>query len=135
MAVKKDKKKNNDKKKIKNKKAEEELIKGLEDFAAALVRGEDVTKTYTCRKVLLDLQPIQYSPDMVREVRATVGVSQSLFAQYIGVSLSNLQKWERGERKPSRMACRFMDELMSDPKRAKERFLTFAKPAKQTAGA
>jgi len=108
--------------------AEEKIIQGLENFASALEAGDDLTAKYTCRKVVLDLRSIEYTPPMVKKARNALGVSQALFAQFIGASLSNVQKWERGEREPSTMACRFMDELLSDPKLYRKRFLSFAKP-------
>lgn len=35
------------------------------------------------------------------EARAKVGVSQSAFAQLLGVSLRTLQDWEQGRRRPT----------------------------------
>ena len=107
---------------------EEKLIRGLEDFADALESGKDVTQIYTCRKVILNLHPVKYTPKMVKKARKTIGVSQPLFAQFIGASLSSVQKWERGEREPSLMACRFMDELINDPELSRKRFLNLATP-------
>jgi len=37
----------------------------------------------------------------VAEARAKSGLSQSLFAQVLGVSARTLQEWEQGRRKPS----------------------------------
>jgi len=108
--------------------AEEKIIQGLENFADALESGEDVTKLYTCRKVILNLQAIEYTPEMVKKARKALGVSQALFAQFIGASLSSVQKWESGEREPSTMACRFMDELLSNPRLYRKRFKSFVTP-------
>lgn len=40
----------------------------------------------------------------VVEARQKVGVSQSRFAELLGVSVRTLQDWEQGRRKPSRAA-------------------------------
>ncbi|PRC92093.1 putative transcriptional regulator [Solimicrobium silvestre] len=37
----------------------------------------------------------------VAEVRLQTGLSQSLFAKLLGVSVRTLQEWEQGRRKPS----------------------------------
>lgn len=109
--------------------AEEKIIQGLKGFADALERGEDLTKRFTCRKVVLDLEPISYSPDSVREARKTLGLSQALFAKFLGASKSAVQAWEQGDRKPSPIACRFMDEIMNDPQLFRRRFTDLASPA------
>jgi len=109
--------------------AEEKIIQGLENFANDLESGKEVTDLYTCRQVALKLPAVEYTPEMVKRVRGVLGVSQALFAQFLGASLSNVQKWERGERNPSPMACRFMDELVSNPKLYRKRFTSLATPA------
>jgi putative transcriptional regulator len=108
--------------------AEDKIIQGLRGFADAMENGENLSKRFTCRKVVLDLEPIAYTSDMVKKVRESLGVSQALFAKFIGVSLSSVHAWERGDREPSPMACRFMDEIMNDPKAFQKRFIDLATP-------
>lgn len=43
---------------------------------------------------------VEYSPVNVKEVRRRLGKSQSEFARMIGVSVSTLQNWEQGRRRP-----------------------------------
>ena len=111
-----------------NPSAEEKIIQGLEQFADALEGGEDVTKRFTCRKVVLNLEPTDYSPELTRDTRSKLGLSQALFAQFIGVSASSVQAWEQGEKTPKNIACRFMDEIRRDPAYWKKRFLEMAEP-------
>ena len=108
--------------------AEEKITQGLEQFADALEKGEDVTERFTCRKVVLNLEPAQYGPELVKEARSKLGLSQALFAQFLGVSASSVQAWERGEKTPKDIACRFMDEIRRDPNYWKKRFLEIAEP-------
>lgn len=115
--------------KVKKLTSEEKIIQGLEGFASALESGEDITKKFTCRKVILNLQPVEYTPVMVKKVRKTLGISQTLFAQFLGVSTSAVQKWERNEREVPSVACRFMDEILQDPILFRKRFLALATPA------
>lgn len=41
------------------------------------------------------------NPDDIRAIRETSGVSQAVFAGYIGVTAGLVSKWECGEKKPS----------------------------------
>jgi len=108
--------------------AEERIVQGLERFADALESGKDITTRFTCRKIVLDLEPTEYTPALVKDARAKLGVSQPLFAQFLGVSVGAVQAWERGEKTPKDIACRFMDEIRNDPAYWRERFLEFARP-------
>ena len=108
--------------------AEERIVQGLERFADALESGEDIRTRFTCRKIVLNLEPTQYTPALVRDARRKLGMSQALFAQFIGVSVGAVQAWERGEKKPKDIACRFMDEIRRNPAYWRERFLEFAEP-------
>jgi putative transcriptional regulator len=93
----------------------QEIIDGLGAFAQALKKGDDITARFTCRKVVLDIAPSDYPPKRVRRVRAALGLSQRLFAQFLGVSVASVQAWEQGVKVPAKMACRFMDEILRDP--------------------
>ncbi len=69
------------------------------------------------------LEPTQYDPALVKATRKVLGMSQSLFARFIGKSVNAVQAWEQGVNTPDPMACRFMDEIRHDPKHWKSRFL------------
>jgi putative transcriptional regulator len=88
----------------------------LNEFADTLASGEEVCAKFTCRKVVLKLEPKAYSPALVKKTRAVLSVSQGIFAQFIGVSVDTVQSWESGVNSPSDMACRFMDEIRTSPK-------------------
>lgn len=90
-------------------------IRRLREFTVALESGELLGQKFSGRKIILDLVPEPYSPALVLETRKLVCVSQALFAQLLGVSTSAVQKWERGAKVPTPMACRFMDEIRLDP--------------------
>jgi putative transcriptional regulator len=108
--------------------AEKRIIQGLERFADALESGEDITTRFTCRKIVLNLEPTKYTPELVKDARAKLRMSQALFAQFLGVSRSAVQAWERGEKTPKAIACRFMDEIRRNPTYWRERFLKSARP-------
>jgi putative transcriptional regulator len=93
---------------------ENEILEGLADFTDALEKGE-VLQRLTCRQINLDLQPTEYSPELVKKTRKALGVSQTVFARFLGVSPKTVRSWEQGVNSPSPMACRFMDEIRGDP--------------------
>ena len=97
------------------------IIQRLEAFKDALKSGQKISDRFTCRKVVLDLEPISYGPAQVKETREVLNVSQALFGQFLGVSVSTVRAWEHGTNTPSLMACRFMDEIRRDPEHWIER--------------
>ena len=95
----------------------------LNEFAEALESGKPLSAKFTCRKVVLNLLPVPYAPALVKKTRAILSVSQSIFAQFLGVSIDAVQAWESGGNTPSDMACRFMDEIRHDPKYWRKRLM------------
>jgi putative transcriptional regulator len=94
---------------------ENEILHALSDFTDALEKGE-VVKRLNCRQIKLNLVPTHYSPDLVKRTRKLLGVSQTLFARFLGVSPKTVRAWEQGVNVPHKMACRFMDEIRENPR-------------------
>jgi putative transcriptional regulator len=90
------------------------LIEGLREFTEALEGDERISEKFTCRKITLDLLPVSYSAKTVKTTRKLLGVSQAVFAQFLGVSVKTVCAWEQGKT-PGDMACRFMDEIRGNP--------------------
>lgn len=58
----------------------------------------------------LCLPPVKpYSPARIRRLRLKNGASQAVFAAYLNTSLSTVQKWERGEKKPNGPSLKLLD--------------------------
>lgn len=57
--------------------------------------------------------PREMTKTEIKKVRLSQKVSQPVFAKYLGVSPSTVQKWESGEKKPSKMALRFLHTVAS----------------------
>jgi putative transcriptional regulator len=93
---------------------ENEILEALADFTEALKNGE-VLARFTCRHIQLKLEPTAYSPELVKETRKILGVSQLLFVRFLGVSPKTVRAWEQGVNTPHPMACRFMDEIRHTP--------------------
>ena len=99
----------------------EKICKRLGAFAAVLENHESISERFTCRTIKLQLQPQSYGPQQVKETRKLLGVSQAIFAQFLGVSVKAVSAWEQGAKNPSEMACRFMDEIRHNPRYWQER--------------
>jgi len=105
---------------------ERDLVDGMEGFLADLRSEAPLTEKYTCRRVVLDLQPRAYGAKEAKATRLLLKASQALFAQFLGVSVKTVRAWEQGKT-PSDMACRFMDEIQRNPDYWRERLRESAK--------
>jgi putative transcriptional regulator len=52
-----------------------------------------------------------YTAETIRQLREKLRVSQGVFAAYLNASLSTVQKWENGEKKPSGAALRLLSVI------------------------
>jgi DNA-binding transcriptional regulator YiaG len=92
--------------------------------AIALMRtGAPLERHFTVRTYKADFTPRDYGPDDVRRVRGLLGMSQVLFAGFLGVDANTVRSWEQGTRPPSSIARRFMDEIEGDPEHWRQRIV------------
>jgi putative transcriptional regulator len=101
--------------------AEREIIGALTDFRDTLRARTPLETKYTVRQVVVVVPPPQLGPEDVRRTRETLGVSQPVFADFIGTSPSTVRSWEQGQKPPSRMARRLLGLIASDPSYWKSR--------------
>ncbi len=92
-----------------------DILQALGEFSTALKRGDNLADTFTSRKVELQLEPGEYDAKNVKAVRKLLCASQTVFAQFLGVSPKTVRGWEQGRIRPSDMACRFLDEIQRNP--------------------
>ena len=52
-----------------------------------------------------------YSNDEIRAIRKKTGLTQTLFALYMGVSKKTVEAWEHGTNRPTGPACRLLSFL------------------------
>ncbi len=86
-----------------------EIVEDIKALCDTVERGECLDPKYTVRTVELDLEPLKYESDDVRRVRASLNVSQAVFAKILGTSVECVESWEQGIRKAPPMACRLLD--------------------------
>ena len=56
--------------------------------------------------------------EKVKQLRASLGLTQEQFAAKVGVTFSTVNRWENGKGKPSPLAMRQIEELMERNKKS-----------------
>ena len=88
----------------------EKIKVGLEE-AIAYERGELPAKTKT-----ITIQPIQhFAASEIKKIRAETGMTQAIFAEFMGVSVKTVEAWESGRNHPDGAACRLLSMTKADP--------------------
>ena len=64
----------------------------------------------------VEVSPVFLSSETIQEIRKTLGVSQSVFAKLLNVSLSSVRQWEQNLRKPSGSTMILLELLQREPK-------------------
>ena len=54
------------------------------------------------------------TPEKIKEIRSSTGLSQPLFAMAMGVSVKTLESWEQGRNTPSGSAARLLEIIEMD---------------------
>jgi DNA-binding transcriptional regulator YiaG len=99
------------------------IVGAFEEAIALMRTGEPLERHFTVRTYTADFTPRDYGPDDVRRVRGLLGMSQVLFARFLGVDANTVRSWEQGTRPPSPIARRFMDEIEGDPGHWRQRIV------------
>lgn len=121
-------------KRISREEASRRTLERLKKFSEQLDSGEPVSGVYSCRKIVLEDELQPYSPQMVKELRLTFKVSQALFARFLNVSVSLLQKWEQGAKHPDGAALRLIDEIRQEPEHFRKRFRSMVRTVEPSDG-
>lgn len=95
----------------------ERLVAEFSELRDALRANKPVEKRYTVRTVELDLSPKEYDAEAVRVIRLSLGVSQAVFAELLGVSIDLVAAWEQGNRSPKGPVCRLLELMEIDRNR------------------
>jgi len=61
------------------------------------------------------IEPVALSAEEIQNIRKQVGVSQSVFAQLVNVSLSSIRQWEQNIRRPSGSTMILLELLQKKP--------------------
>ncbi|MDO5408150.1 MAG: helix-turn-helix domain-containing protein [Eubacteriales bacterium] len=86
------------------------------------------------RRRMVTVMPVKkYGADEVQNIRKGTGMSQKLFADYMGVSVKTVEAWEAGTNQPSGTASRILNMMEMNPNLTAE--FPFVKCSKEYAGA
>jgi putative transcriptional regulator len=91
------------------------IVSAFEEAIEMMRAGEPLESCLTDRTYHAEFVPPSYGPDDVRRVRSLLGMSQVVFARFLGVGTNTIRSWEQGSRPPSAIARRFMGEIEVDP--------------------
>lgn len=86
----------------------DDLREGLEE-AISYEKGTGKAKI----KTYMILPVNEYSNKEIREIRMKAGMTQSVFASYMGVSKKTVEAWECGRTHPTGPVFRLLDILAS----------------------
>lgn len=87
----------------------DDLKQGLEE-AIAYEKGQGTARVKTYM-----ISPVrEYSNIEIREIRMKAGMTQSVFASYMGVSKKTVEAWEGGRTHPTGPVFRLLEILASD---------------------
>lgn len=94
------------------------MLEGFRDLVETYESGgmPAVRRKFRTTRAKLALAPSAYTPEKVRETRDLIGLSQTRFAVFLGVSPKTVQAWEQGVNSPSQGVRRLLDEIRHDPK-------------------
>ena len=88
------------------------LIEGLKEA----IEFEKGRRQLNVREVELPKKPPTWNNKQIVQLRReTLGVSQPVFASYLGISIAALRGWEQGQKHPSGAARRLLQVLSKDP--------------------
>jgi len=85
-----------------------------------LVKGVREMKRHMAGKAVRGARTTQLNEPDVRAIREAAKISQSKFAELIGVNLRTLQNWEQRRTKPTGPARALLKIVASNPKSAIE---------------
>jgi DNA-binding transcriptional regulator YiaG len=92
-----------------------EMVENLHALCDAVEAGVPMERVATVRTYQIDVTLPTLGPGEVRSIRESLGLSQSLFADFLGVAPATVRSWEQGQREPSALARRFLSEIRDDP--------------------
>ena len=68
------------------------------------------------RKTTLSVMPLDtFTSSEIKEIRNKTGLTQVLFAKYMGVSVKTVEAWEAGKNSPEGAARRMLTLTRNDP--------------------
>ena len=90
-----------------------DILSAALDEAIADAKSEN--KILKSETISIEIEPlVDYSADTIKEIRKSTGLTQSLFAKWLGVSTRTVEAWEAGRNKPSGPSSRLLSLLQKN---------------------
>ena len=88
----------------------ESIISGLKEAIEDAKSDEKKLK-----RNVVHIEPVkEYNAEEVKRIRLNTGMSQNVFASYMGVSCKTVEAWEAGKNHPSGAASRLLNMMEID---------------------
>lgn len=89
----------------------------FDDIKAGLNQAIEYEKgNLKAKTTTLMVEPVEsFNPEEIRSIRIETGLTQVLFAKYMGVSVKTVEAWEAGRNHPEGAACRLLSMTRNDP--------------------
>lgn len=84
-----------------------EALETMRDLEQIGVASKQTLRDFEAQVV----PPPTYTAAAIRRLREHLHISQAVFATYLNASVSTVQKWENGEKKPSGAALRLLSVI------------------------
>ncbi len=85
------------------------ILEAVHDTAKGLHRAGVIDQVTLREFDRLCLMPIKcLEPEKIKQIRETANVSQAVFAAILNTSLSTVQKWEVGQKRPTGTALKLL---------------------------
>ena len=88
----------------------ESILKGLNE-AIDFETGKGKARTARCTVIPAP----EFDANQIRDARLSLGMTQTTFAQVMGVSIKTVEAWEAGTNRPAGAARRLLGMLQADP--------------------
>lgn len=88
-----------------------------EDIKLGLEQAIEYNKgNLKARKTTLSVSPVEtFTPVEIKTIRTNTGMTQALFAKFMGVSVKTVEAWEAGRNHPDGAACRLLTITKNNP--------------------
>ena len=81
----------------------------------AILDAKSGNKILNSETVSIEIEPlVEYSADTIKDIRKRTGLTQALFAKWLGVSTRTVEAWEAGRNKPSGPSSRLLSLLQQN---------------------
>lgn len=88
----------------------ENILSGLQEAI-----DDSAAEKKTLKRCMVAIVPVkEYSSKEVKKIRNNTGLSQKLFASYMGVSVKTVEAWETGTNRPNGAASRILNMMELD---------------------